>query len=200
MINRLAKLLSSKILKNSSDINGNEDIELYNYGLVILLSKIMFFLITIVSGLILSCLFESLVFYLEFRLIRVFAGGYHASSEVRCEVMSIFSILTCLFFIKLSKTYGFQTTLLFIAFISAICIFTLCPLDTPEKPLTDIEFKHYRKISRLILLIISVLILISFIFELKFLFAPSCLSLILESILLIAGKVKKVYQFKNAEQ
>ena len=52
-------------------------------------------------------------------------------------------------------------------------------------------FKYFRKISWLILLIISVAIIVSYVFKVKFLFVPLSLSLILESLLLIAGKIKK---------
>ena len=164
-----------------------------------LISHLFFLFISIAFGIVFSCFFESLVFYLAFQFIRRYAGGYHASTEIRCDIMSTTSILICIMVIWLAKTYEFEMLLLLSAIISAVIIFIFCPLDTPEKPLSKKEVKYFRKISWLILLIISAFVLISFIFEWKFLFAPSCLSLILESILLIAGKVKKVYQLKNAE-
>ena len=195
MIGKLARKTAKMFVNNNTKFNS---VEMYQYAFFIILSTFIFFVLTIMIGAILSVLFESIVFYFSFLLIRLYAGGYHASKEITCDIITSISIFGCVFLIRLSKTYEFQIQLIVITLFSVLCIFALCPLDTPEKPLSKKEVKYFRKISWLILLIISVLVLISFIFEWKFLFAPSCLSLILESILLVAGKVKRVYQLKNA--
>ena len=89
---------------------------------------------------------------------------YHASTETRCEILSILSILAYNVVIKLSKTYDFQTALLILSVVSAVKIFIVCSLDTPEKPLSENEFKYFRKISWLILSMISLVIIISYFF------------------------------------
>lgn len=192
MINKLSQFLTEKLLSN--DTICDEEKELYIYGLFMLLSQLMFFIIACIFGVILNCIFESILFYIAFQFIRKFAGGYHAATETRCEIISTLSILACIIVIKLSKTYDFQTVLLIVSSVSAVCIFALCPLDTPEKPLSDKEFKYFRKISWLILSIISIIVIISYFVRLKWLqifFTPCCLSLVLECILLVAGKLKK---------
>jgi accessory gene regulator B len=194
---KLSEYFVSYLIKRN--VLKKDDIELYQYGFFLLFSKILYLTVTIVVGLVFNIIFESLIFFILFYYIRQYAGGYHASKEIICNILTSVSILFCILVIKDSIIHDLQIPLLIISLISSGIVFIICPLDTPEKPLTDYEFHYYRKISWIILLIISVLIIISFIFEWKFLFAPSCLSLILESILLIAGKVKKVYQLKNAE-
>lgn len=192
MISRLSNSIV-KVFLEQSDISNDE--ELYQYGFFILLSQILYFIITIVIGILLGIVLESIIFYIAFQFIRRYAGGYHASMEIRCEVMSTLSILACLVVIRLSKTYDFQFALLVVSTASAVCIAVLCPLDTPEKPLSEKEFKYFRKISWLILSVISLVVTISYFVRLKWLqvfFAPCCLSLILESLLLTAGKVKKL--------
>lgn len=192
MISRLSNSIV-KVFLEQSDISNDE--ELYQYGFFILLSQILYFIITIVIGILLGIVLESIIFYIAFQFIRRYAGGYHASMEIRCEVMSTLSILVCLVVIRLSKTYDFQFALLIVSSVSAVCIAVLCPLDTPEKPLSEKEFKYFRKISWLILSVISLVVAISYFVRLKWLqifFVPCCLSLILESLLLTAGKVKKL--------
>lgn len=184
--------LSKKIV-NQLNILDDEQ-ELYEYGFFILLSQILYFIIAIIIGTICGTAFESIIFYIAFQFIRRYAGGYHAATETRCEILSTLSILACIVVIKLSKTYDIQTALLIISALSAVCIFVFCPLDTPEKPLTDKEFRYFRKISWLILLAIVVAIIVSYIFKFKIVTVPCCLSLILESILLTAGKIKRVSQ------
>ena len=195
MISKLSNYLTEKLLSNGIIID--EDKELYIYGLFMLLSQLMFFIIACIFGLLLKCLFESIIFYIAFMLIRRYAGGYHASTETRCEILSTLSILACIVVIKLSKTYDIQTILLIIGAVSAVCIFVFCPLDTPEKPLSDKEFKYFRKVSWLILLMIVVAIIVSYVFKFQMVLVPCCLSLILESVLLVAGKVKRVSKKNN---
>ena len=195
MISKLSTCLTEKLLSNGT-IN-EEDKDLYIYGLFMLISHLMFFIIACVFGLILGCVFESVVFYIAFQFIRRYAVGYHASSETRCDILSTLSILACIVVIRLSKTYDIQTALLIISAISAVCIFVFCPLDTPEKPLTDKEFRYFRKVSLIILLVIVSAIIVSYVFKFDIVIIPCCLSLILESILLIAGKIKRVSQKNN---
>lgn len=197
MINNLSVYFTEKLLSNGT-IN-DEDKELYIYGLFMLLSQLMFFGITCIFGLILKCILESIIFYIAFQFIRKYAGGYHASTETRCEISTTLSILACIVLIRLSKTYDFQIALVTITVISAISIFCLCPLDTPEKPLSDKEFRYFRKISWLILFVIITVITVSYIFKLSIIIVPCCLSLILESILLALGKIKRVSQKNNVK-
>lgn len=194
MISKLSKLIVKCLLKQS-DIKDDEQ-DLYQYGFFVLLSQILYFIVTCIMGALFGIFFESIIFYVAFQFIRRYAGGYHASTETRCEIMSTLSILACIVVIRLSKTYDFQFALLILSTVSVLCIAVLCPLDTPEKPLSEKEFKYFRKISWLILSAISLVTLISYFVQLKWLqifFAPCCLSLILESLLLTAGKVKKLY-------
>ena len=197
MINNLSVYFTEKLLSNGT-IN-DEDKELYIYGLFMLLSQLMFFIITCIFGLIFKCILESIIFYIAFQFIRKYAGGYHASTETRCEISTTLSILACIVLIRLSKTYDFQIALVTITVISAISIFCLCPLDTPEKPLSDKEFRYFRKISWLILFVIITVITVSYIFKLSIIIVPCCLSLILESILLALGKIKRVSQKNNVK-
>ncbi len=197
MISKLSTRLTEKLLSNGTI--SNEDKELYIYGLFMLLSQLMFFIIACIFGLILECLFESIIFYIAFMLIRRYAGGYHALTETRCEILSTLSILACIVVIRLSKTYDIQTVLLIISAVSSVCIFVLCPLDTPEKPLSNKEFKYFRKVSWIILFVIIIAIIVSYVFKFQMVLVPCCLSLILESILLAAGKIKRVAQKNNVK-
>lgn len=173
--------------------------ELYIYGLFMLLSQIMYFFLSVIFGFLFQCFIESVIFYIAFQFIRRYAGGYHAKTETRCEIMSTLSIFACLVVIRLSKLYGFNTALFCLAIVAAISIAVFCPLDTPEKPLSGKEFKYFRKISWIILFVITVTFVISYCFRFNVLFAPCCMSLILESVLIIAGKIKQTSNFKKMQ-
>lgn len=198
MIGKLALKTAESFIKRPNTCY--DKIDIYQYGFFVLYSNILFLLLTMLLGAVFGVFLQGIIFYVVFFSIRQYAGGYHASTETRCEIMSTLSILACIVVIKLSRTYDFQTVLLIISAVSALCIAVLCPLDTPEKPLSEKEFKYFRKISCSILSAISIVVIISYFVRLKWLqifFAPCCLSLILESLLLTAGKIKKLMLNKS---
>lgn len=188
MINKLSAKFTEKLLLRQSITE--DERELYIYGFFILLSNLMYIILASLSGLLLGCFLESIVFYIAFQFIRRYAGGYHASTETRCEIISTLSIISSIIVIRLSKQYDFQNILLVVTLVSAIIIFCICPLDTSEKPLSEKEFKFFRKKSRLILIIIISVVIISYFLKLSFLIVPCCISLIFESLLLVCGKMK----------
>lgn len=195
MINKLSKFLTEKLFVNGA-ISEDEQ-ELYIYGLFILLSQLLYLAIACLIGLMLGCFVESIIFYIAFQIIRRYAGGYHASTETRCEILSTLSILICIILIRLSKAYDAQSSFLIINVISSIFIFALCPLDSPAKPLSKKEFKYFRKISCITLFAINVVVAVSYFLNFKFLFFPCCISVIFESILLILGKWQKIMKHKS---
>ena len=196
MINKISSKIVEILIKHS--LVGNEDKELYSYGFFIFLSQILYFIIVTTIGVLFNIILESIIFYIAFHFIRGYAGGYHAKTETRCEILSTLSILCCIVLIKLSKMYDIRIALLSISLVFAVLIFILCPLDTPEKPLNDKEYKYFRKISWIILSLIIVAIILSFIFKFNVVFAPCCASLILEGVLIGAGQIKKAYSKKRA--
>lgn len=163
-----------------------------------LLSQLMYFVLAAVFGLVLGCLVESVIFYIAFQLIRRYAGGYHAKTETRCEIMSALSIFACIAVIRLSKSYDLTVALACVSAASAVPIALFCPLDTPEKPLSKKEFRYFRRISLIILFVISAAGVVSYIFEFGIVFAPCCLSLILEAALITAGKIRRASASQKA--
>lgn len=157
-----------------------------------LLSQTMYFIVIYIIGISLGCILESIIFYIAFQFIRGYAGGYHAATETKCEILSTLSLLACVGIIKLSKFYDFQIAMIISTVLSVICILAFCPLDTPEKPLSEKEFKCFRKISWLILFVIVLFIVLSYCYKIEFAFVSLCMSLIFESVLLIAGKIKSI--------
>lgn len=197
MINNLSARLTDKLLTKGSITE--DERELYIYGFFMLLLHLMYLVLACIFGLLFKCFIESIVYYVAFQFIRKYAGGYHAATETRCEILSTLSIIVSIGIIKLSKIYDIKTIFLLVTLISMVLIFCLCPLDTPEKPLSKKEFKYFRKISWIILLVISSVIIVSYFFKFNILFTPCCVSLVLESVLLVAGKIKRVHQEKSVK-
>lgn len=189
MISKLSEKFANRLFSDQNVTN--EERELYVYGFYMILSHLIYLVLAFIFGLIFECVLESIIFYVAFQFIRRSAGGYHASTETRCQIISTLSIFVTVAFISVLRNFDLQTLFLIITIFSAVLIWGLCPLDTMEKPLSKNETVYFRKKSRIILTIIFLIIVISYFLKFYFLFAPCCMSLILESILLISGQIKK---------
>lgn len=197
MINSFSEIITDKLI--TQKYIDAEDKELYVYGFFMCITHLMYLLFVLILGTAFGCIFESLVFYISFQFIRRYAGGYHASTELRCNIMSTLSIAGCIAFIEVADRLDVQFVVLGLAVLSAMCIALLGPLDTDEKTLTESEHRTFRKISLIILSIIFTLSIITFAAKQTVLFTAFSMSLILESFLLALGKIKLSY-LKNKKQ
>lgn len=191
MITRLSGKLT-KILLSKGKIDSSQE-ELYAYGLFMLISQALFFAVACLIGLLLNCFFEGIIFYTLFQVIRKFAGGFHASSELACEALTTLAIFSCILLIKLSGQYGLVLLLAALGVFGAAIIIVLCPVDTAEKPLDENERRFFGRVSRAIALVYAVVLIVSYTYNIKLLLSPLCVCLILEGIMLAAGKAKNKY-------
>lgn len=190
MISKLSeKITNTLVVKNTIS---EDDRELYEYGFFMLFSNLYFIVITCIFGLIFGVFFESLIFFISFMLIRKYAGGYHAKTETRCQIVSTLSILISILVIRFVNFDGISVILLAITAISSILIFAFAPLDTPEKPLSKKEKNYFRKISYIILVILDVLFIVAYNFSWNVVFVPISVAILFESILISFGKISSL--------
>lgn len=128
-----------------------EDKELYTFGMqqgmIILLNVIS----TIVMGIILNMVWQSVVFLLAYMPLRSYAGGYHARTQFRCYLISLF--ITAVGLIGITVVQWTTITALFSVIISAGIIFVLAPVEDANKPLDASEKDLYKRKTRKILLL-----------------------------------------------
>lgn len=187
MISTLSKKTTNALIKNQSI--SEDDRELYEYGFFMLFSNLYFTVITCLFGMIFDVLFESLIFFVSFMLIRKYAGGYHAKTEVQCQIFSTVSIILSILVIRYANLDRIAVFLLVLTAIASVLIFAFAPLDTPEKPLSKNEKKHFRTISYIILVVLDILFLIAYFFNWNGVFVSVAVAIIFESILISLGKI-----------
>ena len=191
MISRLAEKAVDHIFPQGS--LSRDDREVYIYGFFMLFSRIFFFLLTALWGVLLGVLLESVLLYAAFAMIRAYAGGVHASRESTCTICTSLTMLLCCAAIRLCTQL--KPVLLPLAMLAfgVLVIGLLSPLDTEAKPLTEGEKREYRCKSIAAAIVISAAAILGLIFNMEKLFYPCVLSLFLESILLLAGKAERAY-------
>lgn len=190
MISNLSKIIFNSLFIEKTDTQ--EDVDVYQFALFIIISNTIYFFISLIVGILFSSIIEMILFYFSFLFLRVFSGGYHSKSEIKCELLSTVCIfLTGLIIWSSKSIILIRLILVLTSFLSCCMNFIFSPVEAEEKPLTKEERKKYRRISLSINFTIILVIIITYIYKLKFIYTPCCLSLILESILLLIGKHKE---------
>ncbi len=138
-------------------------------------------------GLIFNMLFEAILFTLTYIPIRIYAGGYHAKTQLRCYIFSVIMMIVVLFILKLNVNIFLISIL---AITGSLVILMLAPVEDKNKPLDDIEIKVYRNRTIRNLIIILIILFIGLLFDkMTFSFCIS-ISLICNAIMLFLGKIK----------
>lgn len=118
------------IFKNTGYVNKNNE-KIIIYGLQKI--KILFEDITlaVIGGVILGNVSVAIIYECTYILLRVFAGGYHASTEKKCKYLSFGSLIVCLMFIFYARiSVKFLSGLVA---CSLLMIFRLAPVESQNK-------------------------------------------------------------------
>lgn len=124
--------------------------DVYQYGIQQLLTLLLNLISFLIIGIIFQVILPTLLFIFFYAILRIYAGGYHASTPVRCYLFSnVIVILFIIIFKYLPMTY---VECNFSLLVSLIYIILFSPVDSKNKPLDTNEKKHYRTKSIVILL------------------------------------------------
>jgi accessory gene regulator B len=167
-----------------------KDKELYMFGMNQVTMILLNFFTVIVIGTVLDMLWQSILFISAYMLIRIYAGGYHARTQMRCYLFSILIMLISLFAIKLLVLIN--TSLLIILLISSIIISTLAPVEDYNKPLNSTEKKVFGNYVRWILVCFLSIIAVSS------LLGGETISLCLVVVIVLIAFMLILGEFKNS--
>lgn len=145
-------------------ISNQDDRDIIIYGLSFGCELLVNISTAIALGFIWGLVLEAVLFLISFSLLRTYAGGYHCKKSFNCYVLSSGIIVMVLVIIKFTlNVHLFATDI--VALLLLLSIFTLvkfAPMETPTKPLDNMEKKYFRKkmITHLIVECVSMCILL----------------------------------------
>ena len=96
--------LSEQIAKwlKSKKIIEAEDVDVCGYGIFWLLNIIEFLLVSVILGTVLRILPGALAFFISFLLLRLFGGGFHMDTELKCQITSLAIITAFIIAVKMT--------------------------------------------------------------------------------------------------
>lgn len=189
--------ISEKITKKlvKMQVIDEEDKDLYVYGFqqgfILLINTITVILI----GFVFNMVWQSIVFLVTYSVLRAYAGGYHASTQLRCYLFSTGMIILVLYTLSQIPRNGFIC--FGITTVSSIIIFMLAPVEDQNKPLSKLEQTVFKERTNCIMLILIGCIIIFWIFGFWEISVCMSVSLLVLSIMLVLGKAKNFVILKN---
>ena len=146
MLDKIAETVVERLLRKNVIIK--EDYEIYEFGIKQLIITIVNMITAIVIGIVTKELVQTIIFVLAFMIIRSNAGGYHATTPLKCYVLSTLTIFITLSAMKHIELDMFLLIIMLLC--SSLVILILAPVDTENKPLDNLEHGYYRKKARIV--------------------------------------------------
>ena len=122
-------------------------IDIYTYGIEIILSSLVETVVLILIGIFLKEIFETFLFIVFFSLLRVLTGGYHASTFLKCVFITAAVLLLTLLIYEILYTCYFELLLL----IDLINCFVLLFLILFWGPIENKNKKTENKVDKKIM-------------------------------------------------
>lgn len=184
--------LSKRIADFLFDEKDKYPLDVYTYGFELIISSLMEFLILMIFGSLLGKLVEVIVFVITFSMVRLFTGGYHAKTYLRCGAITVITFLSVLISTELLLMCT-SIIILFVCFMTFLFSFYIiskyAPLNNENKEL------YNKKRLKTIAIFILLLEMIAFVIIYKLLksnqaliFIPTILSV---DILMLVEIIRK---------
>lgn len=145
MFIRLSKSIASFFVR--LEIIKSEDVQVYEYGLQLLLSTIANGVIALVISIISKTFLPCLCFLGIFVLMRAVVGGYHAKSHLGCCGILILVLTVFILILKLVPSDYYYVLSAIMTVLSVVIILKYAPVEHENKPITEKDRKRLRQKS-----------------------------------------------------
>lgn len=145
----------------SQGIIQKEDVDKCKYGLEVMLSSLFEILSILIFSVFIGNFLETVLLFASFIPLRIYAGGYHANTKLKCYLISVavYIIFTLVLYILPRELYLWINVIC--AVFSITMVIKFAPIVHHNKSVNDIERKYYRKFSIIIVLMETMIILIA---------------------------------------
>lgn len=157
MLTKCATFLTNKLNSNLNFSDDEKDI--YIYGFELLLSNLSTMLIMLIISVLFCNIFYILSFICIFFVPRLFCGGLHANSHLKCTLMTNAIFISTIILSKLFVYMNLEFVIVILSALSLIVIITLCPIVNANHPVSKKTYKKNKKFS-IVISIINILAII----------------------------------------
>ncbi len=156
MLHYLSESIAAFLFDNDSDY----PLEVYTYGIELMISSLIGMILIVTLGLITNRLFEAIVYIVTLFAVRSFSGGYHANSYLKCNIIYVIAfsavvLLNNYILENLNFAEYFIYGFILLSFLTVLFLFS--PVENKNKKIDDKDRKKFKIISIIMVLIFSVI-------------------------------------------
>ncbi len=164
-----------------------EDAVIIKYGLMQTFRVLIYIVSSFMISICLGVIAEFILFLAIFWPLRMYGGGYHASSPQKCFLLSV--TVTGLFLALVNTCDMSQQVSVIASAVFAIILYISIPGQNKRVHLDELERSTYRKRGRRVLIVEGIFFMVSIGLECSVLYTLFTLSFGLMVILIFLGKV-----------
>lgn len=168
------------------------DIKILQYGIEITLMTLTQILSVIILSVLFSDIFYAFIYLLFYIPIRIYSGGYHASTHLGCFFITNLLFLNILLIINFIPNQNYKNISIIVILICFPIIFFFTPIINPNNPVNFSKRLKYKFISRIYILVESIIIiLMSFIPTIDIYVLVAALSIANVALLMLVSLIQK---------
>ncbi|MBR1743008.1 MAG: accessory gene regulator B family protein [Lachnospiraceae bacterium] len=163
MIGFISEKLTGYLLKRETICQ--EEYEIYLFGMAQFFRKILVDATVVFLGILFGKAWEMIIFLIAFRVIRIYAGGYHAVTPFGCYLLTIlmlFMVLLSLHFISWNLSI-----LTAVWIFASVLILALAPIEVENRPIEEAERIYYKRKVRVFWILENIAILLCMVLHLR---------------------------------
>ena len=152
MLHSLAKRIAFFLFSD-----GEYPIEVYIYGLELIISSLIGESIVLALGLVLGRLMETIIFIILIKFIRIYSGGFHAKTYIVCNMVFIISYSVSLFISRCLANIAPGIILILMimtVLVTVIAMLVMAPIENVNKPIS-LERRKVLKIKAVVAVLIT---------------------------------------------
>ena len=198
MLNKIANHLVNLLEKYYT--LAEEERPVYIYGFELLLSTLSS-MITIIFISIIICKPSYAIFFLLFFFsLRLFTGGYHANTYLKCFITTNIIFISTIFLTELVLFLEIEWIFSIFVIISTALVWIFSPIKNDNHPCSEKTYKKNKKISRFLSTLYSLIFICIYSFtNFEDVAINSAWHLIMVSVMIVIEKIKTYKEVKNNE-
>lgn len=189
MIGSLTEIMVKQAICN--DYIKEEQHDEYAYALNLLFNVLITDVSTVIIGLAMHMIWECVIFWIIYKIMRKYCGGFHFSTSFKCYLSSC---VMCPIVLLTVKYVPFEVvTWSSIVLLAISLLFILSPVAAKNKPLDEKEIVLFSKVARISILVIMSAYIIAVIADCNIMAKVISLAIIFVAFFAVLGEMQLKY-------
>lgn len=190
MFGNITAQIADKLIE--LDTIKEEDREIYEFGIQHIFITILNVATVMAIGALLNSFKESIIFFAAFIPLRIFAGGFHLKTPLRCYVFSSAASAAVILAVRFVNLPILIYGCLYAAASAVILIFSL--VEDANKPLDDVEKIVYKRRTVVVWAFQSIIMLLMHITGIVFVSKTIAWSVSFLSLMIVSGVISNCFK------